>query len=327
METEQQLLDAQPRPDHAARREARFGRVADLAARQAGLVTRRQLGALGVHPDVVRRRVAARVWAARSPTVLSLTTGPLTVEQRRWLAVLNAPGEAALAGRTALALHGLRGWESPTVAAVVAVGDHAAAVEGIAYHRTRRPFVDWTVVRAGLPVLMVEPATLLTASRLPDDRSAAGVLAAVVQQRLSTADLLASWLERLPRLARAKRLAAALLDISGGAHSVAEIDLGGACEAAGLEAPTRQTKRTDSAGRARWTDAEWVLPDGTVVVLEVDGGLHMEAEQWALDKKRHRRLSGPGRIVVSCTAYELRTDPAGVMADLRALGVPLRGSR
>lgn len=320
---QQQLEDRRP-PDHAARREARVGCVEAAAAAQAGLVTRRQLGAMGVHPDVVRRRLAARVWAARSPTVVSLTTGPSSVEQLRWLAVLNAPGMAALAGRTALAVHGLRGWESSTVSAIVAVGDHAAAVPGIDYHRTRRPFGDWSVARGGLPVLMAAPAALLTASRLPDERSAAGVLAAVVQQRLASADVLGSWLERLPRLRRSKRLAAALDDISGGAQSVAEIDLGAACEATGLEPPVRQTPRLDSAGNRRWTDAEWVLPDGTVVVLEVDGGLHMDVEHWSRDKQRHRRLSGPGRIVVSCTAYELRTDPRGVMADLRALGVPTR---
>jgi hypothetical protein len=43
--------------------------------------------------------------------------------------------------------------------------------------------------------------------------------------------------------------------------------------------PRGQRARLDRAGRRRWTDAEWDLPDGRVLVLEVDGGFHDDVRQ------------------------------------------------
>ncbi|MFW6775813.1 hypothetical protein ACOACO_16130 [Nocardioides sp. CPCC 205120] len=305
-----------------AARRRRERAVEQLAARQAGLVSRRQLNDLGVHRDVVHRRVATGRWAARSGTVLSLTTGPLSVDQRRWLGLLNAQGPAALAGRTALEVHGLRGWAADEVTVVVAAPGHAS-VEGVRYFRSRRPFSDWVVRRQGWDVLDVEPAALLLAGALRDDRSATGLVAAVVQQRVSTAQALSAWLdERLPRLPRRRLLLAVLADVAGGSGSGAEVDLVRICREAGLAPPRRQTRRTDSSGAARYTDAEWDLADGMVLVLEVDGAFHMDYAAWRDDLRRTRRLSTPGRIIVRCTTAELRTEAHAVMADLRALGVP-----
>ena len=70
-----------------------------------------------------------------------------------------------------------------------------------------------------------------------------------------------------------------------------------------------------------WT-FEWDLPDGSVLVLEVDGAFHDDVLQAAADKSRHRKLSTRKHIVLSCSAYELRYDPRSVMEDLIALGVP-----
>lgn len=59
-----------------------------------------------------------------------------------------------------------------------------------------------------------------------------------------------------------------------------------------------------------------------MLVLEVDGAFHDDVLQAAADKSRHRKLTTSRRIVVSCSAYELRYDPASAMEDLLALGVP-----
>jgi hypothetical protein len=105
---------------------------------------------------------------------------------------------------------------------------------------------------------------------------------------------------------------------------MAEIDLGVVCRRAGLVAPTRQRRRTDRLGRVRYTDAEWDLPDGRTLVLEVDGAFHMDVEHWSADLARQRSVTTPLRTVVRCTALELRLQPDAVTADLRALGVPSR---
>jgi very-short-patch-repair endonuclease len=72
----------------------------------------------------------------------------------------------------------------------------------------------------------------------------------------------------------------------------------------------------------RFTDCEWPLPDGRVLVLEVEGIFHMEAEQWEADMVRQRALADPMRLILRCTSRELRDDPAQVARDLRRLGVP-----
>ena len=57
-------------------------------------------------------------------------------------------------------------------------------------------------------------------------------------------------------------------------------------------------------------------------MLEVDGAFHMEVRQYSDDMKRQRRLTTRDRMIVRCSAVELRDEPGEVMADLIALGVP-----
>ena len=61
-------------------------------------------------------------------------------------------------------------------------------------------------------------------------------------------------------------------------------------------------RRRDSAGRLRFTDAEWRLVYGRLVVLEVDGGFHMDVEHWSDDIEREREVVATGAIVLAaCT--------------------------
>ena len=96
------------------------------------------------------------------------------------------------------------------------------------------------------------------------------------------------------------------------------------CRRFGLPAPDRQVHRTDRGGKVRWTDAEWLLPDGTTLVLEVDGGYHLDILQAGDDAKRSRRITTRTRVVLRCTAYELIHESHEVAVDLLALGLPGR---
>ena len=147
----------------------------------------------------------------------------------------------------------------------------------------------------------------------------------MVQQRLSTPECIAPWIERMQPLRRARLFRSTLADIGGGAQSLAEIDVGRVCRRFGLPLPDRQVRRRDRSGRLRYTDCEWRLPDGRRVVLEVDGAFHMDITSWQEDIARERALVSAGVLLVRCTAGELRDDPAAVVRDLRALGVG-RGS-
>ncbi len=195
-------------------------------------------------------------------------------------------------------------------------------VDGVRFFRSRRPFELLRSARPGIPRAGLEPAILLWAGYEAPVRAAHGVLAAAVQQRLTTPDRLLEWVDLLRPLRRARAFRRTLGDIAGGAHSGAEMDVRRMCRRFGLVKPHRQRPRHDRAGRRRWTDCEWDLPDGTTLVLEVDGSFHLEVRQWEADLKRARSITTRTRLVVRCSVYELRHETAEVAADLVALGVP-----
>ncbi len=271
---------------------------------------------------MVAHRVVTERWVELAPTVIATTTGELTRTQRMWLGVL-AGGPDAIAGDlTAAEIRGLRNWHRDDI--TILVPKSAVRVDeppGIRFAETRRPLRLLRGHVAGLPTCLLEPAVLHFAAYQRSTRTAEGVLAAVVQQRLTTPVELLAWIDRMRPLRWAKRFRRALGEIAGGAQSVSELDVRRMCRAYGLEPPVRQRKRRDAAGRVRFTDCDWRLGDGRVLVLEVDGGFHMEVEHWEDDLARQRALTTSDRVVVRCTARELRDDPAAVARDLRNLGV------
>ncbi|HET8962090.1 hypothetical protein [Nocardioides sp.] len=293
----------------------------ELAHAQAGMVSQGQLTELGVSRSFVRNQLRARRWAQRTSSVFSTTTGPLSRSQCLWRAVLHAGPTAMIGGLTAAELHGLKNWSRDDITVLVDDELSFDPIEGVDFVRSRRPLASMRSMR-DLPLCRLEPAILLFAGYVPSRRTAHGVVAASVQQRLTTPDRLNNWLARMTPLRRAPEFRTLLRDISGGAHSLSEIDLRRACERFGLTTPRGQRSRRDRRGRRRWTDAEWDLPDGCVLVLEVDGGYHDEVRQAAADRSRHRKLVTRRRIIVSCSSYELRHEPESVMEDLIALGVP-----
>jgi hypothetical protein len=293
-----------------------------LLGQQASMVARRQLNALGLDADHVQAQVAARRWVVRTPRVVSTTTGELTWEQRCWLGVLHAGPRSMLGALTAAGRLGLTGWERGSV--TVLVDDELAfePVTGVRFFRSRRPFDVLRSTRLGLATSQLEPAILLWAAYDAPVRAAHGVLAACVQQRLTTSERLATWVDILKPLRRAAGFRRTIRDIAGGAHSGAELDVRRMCRRFGLSLPHHQRPRFDRAGKRRWTDCEWDLPGGGVLVLEVDGGFHREVVEWGADLKRARGLTARDRLVVRCTAFELRHEEDEVARDLIALGVP-----
>lgn len=299
-----------------------------MAEEQAGLLTRAQLRGLGFDRWAVGHRIATERWAELSPTVVGMTTGVLTREQLMWLGVLHAGKEGLVGDLTAAEVHGLRNWRRDDVTVLVRRGlDVGEPLPGIRFVETRRPLRILRDPRRHLPMARIEPAVLRFAAYQRSTRTAEGVVAAVVQQQLSSPEAMLEWVDRMQPLRWAKRLKRALSEIAGGAQSVAEIDVRRMCRMFGIAVPRRQTKRRDSTGRNRFTDCEWRLADGRILVLEVDGGFHMEVEHWEDDLARQRALTSPDRIVVRCTARELRDEPEKVARDLLNLGVPPRLER
>lgn len=224
-------------------------------------------------------------------------------------------------GLNALARQGLRHWEREEITILVANRHSFEPLEGYRFFRTRRP-QEMLIAPGELPMARTEPAVLLFASRERNLRTALGAVTATVQQRLTTVASLEEWLLRLAPLRRAAQIRSLLADVAGGAHSLAEVDFRRACRAHGIQEPLAQRSRKDNRGRRRYTDCEWRLPDGTVLILEIDGAFHDGVEQATEHRRRNRRLSGSNQIVVQCSAWEIRHEPWEVTRDLIALGVP-----
>jgi hypothetical protein len=124
----------------------------------------------------------------------------------------------------------------------------------------------------------------------PYPRFACLVVAAAVQQRLTTAARLDAAMRTVGRIRHKAYLRLAIADVVTGAESLGEIDLAHLCRKFGLVALTRQSRRKDASGRWRYLDSEWDLPNGEVVVLEIDGGHHLEVAHWEADMKRERAV-------------------------------------
>ncbi len=237
-----------------------------------------------------------------------------------WAGVLHAGHGSAVGHLTALERHGLERWHRDDITILLGKSHNLEPLEGVRFVETRRPIARFTA-ESPLPVWRVEPAALVFAAYEPVTRTAYGLLNAVVQQRLTTPHDLERWIGRLRPLRRARPFRRLLAEMVGGVQSVAELDVSRMCRAYNLPLPRRQTKRRDSSGRIRYTDAEWCMPDGRIVVLEVDGAFHMDVAHWGDDIERERGLVAAGAVVLRCTALELRDDPGRVAHDLRRVGI------
>jgi hypothetical protein len=298
-----------------------------IAANQAGLISRRQLNELGIDRFGVRNQVRAERWVELSETVIGTTTGPPSRQQQLWLGVLHAGPRAVLGDLSAAEVAGLANWHRDDVCVLAPHDlDLDDQPDGIRIARTRRPIALFNDPSSAIPRWRIEPAVLHFAAYQRSRRTAQGVVAAAVQQRLTSPTRLLITVEQMRPLRWAKMFRQVIGDIAGGSHSVAELDILRLCRSQRLRPPDRQVQRRDASGRLRFTDCEWDLGDGRVLVLEVDGAFHMEVEHWEDDIARQRAIADPRRIVVRCTAREARDEPERLGADLRRLGVPGRAA-
>lgn len=304
--------------------------LADLAIGQSHVCSRAQLAALGVDAKAVDCHVLNRRWRCLGPLVVVLHCGPLTPEARRWAVALNAGAGAALGAWTALHVWGLRRWERDAVHLVVPRGSRPARLPGVVgpvvVHESRRHRPEDVRFRNGLAVHSPERSAVDGGAWSPTSRAACGLLAAVVQQGLTTAHLISAELDTAGRIRRRRVMAAALADIAGGSHALSEIDFVRFCRERGLPEPVRQAVRRDSAGRRRYLDVEWRLPDGRRLVLEIDGIGHMEVERWYDDLLRAAELMAAGSTdgpLLRLPAIACRTEPDRVARILSVLLAPV----
>ena len=260
-------------------------------------------------------QVAAGRWQRPAPSVYVLHNGPLSVAQQWWVASLAV---GPLAGRTALASWGLQGWPSDHVEVLVRRGEHPHRPRGfpLLVHESRR-FGDVDIHPARQPRrVRVERAAIDAAAWTRQPRAACGLLASIVQQRLTSASRLATCLSAAGAVRHAGLLRIVLQDIEGGAQAMTEVDLGRICRRYGLLLE-RQVVRRDGQGRRRFVDARVKAPGGRSVLVEVDGALHLVAMTYWADMSRGNELVIARANVLRFPSIALHIDEATVGDQLR----------
>ncbi len=284
-----------------------------LAADQDGVVRRKQLHDLGISDDVVRARLSNGRWQLPARGVVVLHNGPTTELQRRWIAVLANPA-AALAGITAAQQYGLQGFDDGQLHLLVPHRYRAQQLEGVRIHESRRFDPSDVHPARSIPTVRSERALIDAASWTPWPRKACAILAAGVQQGLTTAERLRPELAAASRARHHRLLDHVLADIQGGADSFAEIDLGRLARLAHIPPPRRQVFRIDRAGRRRWLDADF---DG--FSAEIDGAVHLKPLTYWDDMERQNDLIiVTGKPMLRFATVAIRLLPEVVIAQLAA---------
>ena len=282
----------------------------------ASVATWTQLRRRGFSEAKIKAQLEARRWQ-RCGYAIVLHNGPLeTVERWSVARVHGGPG-ALLTSFTSLEGLGLQGWERDTVHVLTRAGTRASPRSPVPLrlHRVR----DWSRVRRSRsgPLHSAAQSVLLAAASFRSPRPACGIVAAVVQQRLVTPARLALALEATGSIRHRALLRTAIGDIGQGAQALSEIDFVRLCRAHRLPLPEHQTVRREPNGRRRYLDATWRRSDGRLVVVEVDGALHLDQRRWWDDQLRQNELVLGDAIVLRFPSAVVRTRPDVVAAQLR----------
>jgi len=277
---------------------------------------RAELAELGCTESQLRARLAAGRWRTLGSAVV-LHNGPLARRERWQAALLNCGPRSVLGSFTAAEAAGLRGWERDDVHVLAPAGVARPSIDefDVVLHRTadlarQDPMRTRRIQRT-------EHALVLAASSFARPRPAVGIVAAGVQQRLTTARHLAEALGLASRTRHRSALTAAVDDIAGGAQALSEIDFARLCRRHRLPVPVRQSVRRGPGGRRRYLDAEWLRQDGRRVVVEVDGAVHLVPTRWFEDQIRHNEIVLANSLVLRFPSVVVRTEPALVVDQLR----------
>jgi very-short-patch-repair endonuclease len=293
------------------------GRLAHIADRQDGVVSREQLRGAGVTRQQLANQARARRWRLVGQSVV-LHRGPVTRTQRIWASILHQGPGACAASLTALELAGLIGWSETSVHVLIAKGQHRDPLAGVRLHESRR--FDWArdvPPGAGPPRVSVARAAIDAGAWSARPHIAAALLAAVVQQRLTTPDRLLAELDAAGRVQHARSMRWALVDIAGGAQSLAEIRAVRLARQALPGARVRQQVRAVAGGQRRYLDLVIELPDGRRLMVEIDGAVHLGPLRWWADQSRQNDVVLEGATLLRFPSTLVRLEPHRFQSALR----------
>jgi hypothetical protein len=258
----------------------------------------------------VRAQLTAKRWAAPLRHVVVAHNGPLSDEQRMWVALLGAPPGALLHGLSAAVQDGLRGFTPDGLTLVIPGSSCNPARAQLDLPHEWAVEIRWSrmlgrddVQQHAMPPRTRLPRSIVDAAseKVSPLRSRVIVLASV-QQRLVTTVSLWDALSRRVRCRHRAVIVESIRDASGGIESLPEREFELLRRGRGLPAPARQSVLRRRDGRY-YLDNDW--PD-LGIRAEVHGIPHSEVRNWDHDLLRQNdiTLAGGGLLVYS--SYAIR---------------------
>ena len=304
--------------EFSAHQRRRDGEIARICYTQHGLITLKQLEALGLTVQAVHERLRAGRLHRVHQRVYSLTPGVMTQRGKFMAAVLACGPDAVISHRSAAYLWGLvETWAEPID--VTAPNRRGRSPEGVAAHRdgSIQP-IDKTV-RFGIPCTSL-------ARTLVDY---AGItLEWEVRKAVAQAEVLGlldqSQLRALLRRSRRRRGVARLRLILDSLHPQTRRTRGelerlflAMCIKADLPQPEVNVWIDVPGGRPLQADFLW--RDARLIVEADSREFHDTASAFEQDRKREQRFQSGEWRVSRCTWNQVEREPRRLVATIRAL--------
>lgn len=292
-------------------------RYLELAWRQHGLITHRQMLDLGFSASGITRRRRAQLLSDVARGLYAVPGAPLdTVEGRAAAAILQTRHLAAASHVTAARLHGLRGWARETSVHITAVRAANPRLPSGTLHRSE-VLEPIDVVRAHAPIPLVRPErAVIGVAELQPGRARA-VIDEAILAGLTTPDRLWRYLTRFGgRGAPGSGAVKEVLEGKAPRERPTESDLERqwirVLAAHGLWGWVPQLEVRTPDGVFRIDLAHPVLPVG----LEFDSRIwHSSEEDYRRERRKRYALAKAGYRILPVTELDLHERAATVATD------------
>lgn len=295
----------------------RWNDLAEVAARQYGLVTLTDARACGIAETTLGRRAREEGWESRYRGVWALPGASPSPHQQLLAAILAVGPPAWLGRRSAAWLWGITD-RRPDIPEVLLPADRATPRHpGLVVVRSRTLTEDDGAQHEHLPV--TRPArTLLDLAGVLPDTSLLRAMIAARQKRLVELPELAAVAGRCGNVRGVPRFRRAVETIAPGqVDSMLELEIRQTIALAGLPPPHPSPWPIQTRSGQRLLDIAW--PE-RLVAIEADGfAWHHTHEDLVRDHAKQNESAVLGWTVLRVGYWRWRNDAKGFMADLRAL--------
>ncbi|MEU9685241.1 hypothetical protein [Amycolatopsis japonica] len=281
-----------------------------------GVITAWRLEQLGVPQRTTYRRCQpGGPWTHLLPGIVLLSRTPPTTRQRIEAALLHCDHRGMVTGFEALRLYGLSATLRTRAVHVLVPEDHKFTSANFTIVERTKHFPE-PVVLNGVPVAPPSRAVLDGLRRVRDFDLVSATLLEALESGLCDHHELVTELDSGSR--RGTALPRSVLRrLTDDVRSVPELDAVALWRSAGLPEPMCNVKVFDQNGRFIAMSDFW--DDEVAMAWEVDSWeFHQKGALFAKTVERNNRYTASGIVVVQTLPSKLRSDPQGVIRDLRA---------